>query len=108
MDCPTCGLMNPEAAQRCDCGFDFRVGEIKQCYMSTKVPKRPIMVSIIMIYYILATVWMVFSYLLIASMWEHLPEVQKLYFRSLSTIDYLIISIMAFLNLAGAVVTCSR
>ena len=23
MECPTCGLINPATAQRCDCGFDF-------------------------------------------------------------------------------------
>ena len=28
MTCPTCGLENPESAQRCDCGlyFDRRMG----------------------------------------------------------------------------------
>ena len=24
MDCPNCGLVSPETAQRCDCGYDFR------------------------------------------------------------------------------------
>ena len=23
MNCPQCGLINPETAQRCDCGYDF-------------------------------------------------------------------------------------
>ena len=23
MNCPLCGLINPETAQRCDCGYDF-------------------------------------------------------------------------------------
>jgi hypothetical protein len=23
MKCPRCGLINPEVAQRCDCGYDF-------------------------------------------------------------------------------------
>ena len=23
MNCPSCGLTNPNEAQRCDCGFDF-------------------------------------------------------------------------------------
>jgi hypothetical protein len=23
MDCPQCGLINPNTAQRCDCGYDF-------------------------------------------------------------------------------------
>jgi hypothetical protein len=25
MDCPYCGLINPDSAIRCDCGYDFRV-----------------------------------------------------------------------------------
>jgi hypothetical protein len=24
MTCPVCGLLNPPAAGKCDCGFDFR------------------------------------------------------------------------------------
>jgi hypothetical protein len=27
MDCPTCGLVNPPEAARCDCGFDFAAGK---------------------------------------------------------------------------------
>ncbi len=23
MRCPSCGLINPKTAQRCDCGYDF-------------------------------------------------------------------------------------
>ena len=26
MDCPFCGLINPDSAERCDCGYDFRTG----------------------------------------------------------------------------------
>jgi hypothetical protein len=26
MECPMCGLLNPDTAQRCDCGFDFPSG----------------------------------------------------------------------------------
>lgn len=28
MKCPSCGLHNPESAQLCDCGFDFRRGTV--------------------------------------------------------------------------------
>lgn len=28
MKCPHCGLINPETAQRCDCGYDFQKGTI--------------------------------------------------------------------------------
>jgi uncharacterized membrane protein YhaH (DUF805 family) len=32
MDCPQCQLINPDTAQRCDCGYDFstKTGEEKQ------------------------------------------------------------------------------
>ncbi len=36
MDCPKCGLINPESAQRCDCGYDFGTGEIKQSYLTKR------------------------------------------------------------------------
>jgi hypothetical protein len=30
MNCPTCGLVNPPTAQRCDCGYDFAERRQKQ------------------------------------------------------------------------------
>jgi hypothetical protein len=30
MNCPTCGLVNPPTAQRCDCGYDFAEQRQKQ------------------------------------------------------------------------------
>ena len=32
-DCPTCGLTNPDTAQRCDCGYDFSSRTMKQPYL---------------------------------------------------------------------------
>jgi hypothetical protein len=32
-DCPKCGLVNPPAATRCDCGYDFASGRMKQSYL---------------------------------------------------------------------------
>ena len=29
MRCPNCGLVNPDSAQRCDCGYDFPSGTLK-------------------------------------------------------------------------------
>ena len=34
--CPKCGLINPPAAQRCDCGYDFLSGTIKESYLSSQ------------------------------------------------------------------------
>ena len=32
MQCPRCRLINPETAQRCDCGYDFASGKVKVPY----------------------------------------------------------------------------
>jgi len=32
MKCPQCGLINPEGAMRCDCGWDFETGALKRSY----------------------------------------------------------------------------
>lgn len=37
MKCPRCGLLNPDGAQRCDCGYDFENGNVKTSYL--KQPK---------------------------------------------------------------------
>jgi hypothetical protein len=34
MKCPKCGLINPDTAQRCDCGYDFPSGEMKKSYLA--------------------------------------------------------------------------
>jgi hypothetical protein len=30
MECPICNLINPESAQRCDCGYDFEAHSAKK------------------------------------------------------------------------------
>jgi cellulose synthase/poly-beta-1,6-N-acetylglucosamine synthase-like glycosyltransferase len=42
MKCPKCGLLNPDIARRCDCGYDFVSGEIRQLYLSSKEKKHQI------------------------------------------------------------------
>jgi len=32
VNCPRCGLINPESAMRCDCGWDFETNEVKASY----------------------------------------------------------------------------
>ncbi len=33
-ECPWCGLVNPPEALRCDCGFDFASGQIRESYIN--------------------------------------------------------------------------
>lgn len=33
MECPRCGLLNPETALRCDCGYDFATQTVKASYI---------------------------------------------------------------------------
>lgn len=34
MECPKCGLINPDSAVRCDCGYDFALGTEKESYLT--------------------------------------------------------------------------
>ena len=40
MDRPNCGLLNPPAAERCDCGFDFASRSVKDSLLSAVELKR--------------------------------------------------------------------
>lgn len=40
-NCPNCGLMNPDGAMRCDCGYDFRSGTMQKA--SEAKPGEPSM-----------------------------------------------------------------
>jgi len=39
MKCPRCGLISPEFAQRCDCGYDFTAKTIEKAYFTQTLPK---------------------------------------------------------------------
>ena len=41
MKCPTCRLVNPDTALRCDCGYDFQSGKMEQPYHDgkTSIPR---------------------------------------------------------------------
>ena len=34
MNCPNCRLVNPPAAERCDCGYDFATKSLKSSYLA--------------------------------------------------------------------------
>ncbi len=34
MKCPKCGLINPDTALRCDCGYDFASKEMRESYVA--------------------------------------------------------------------------
>ena len=34
MKCPNCGLMNPDSAMRCDCGYDFVSQQIEESFLA--------------------------------------------------------------------------
>jgi len=35
MNCPECGLINPDTAQRCDCGYDFLSKRVEKPYFTS-------------------------------------------------------------------------
>src|SRR4051812_34357124 len=40
MTCPKCRLESVPSAQRCDCGYDFESGEVKESYFSRELGQR--------------------------------------------------------------------
>jgi tetrahydromethanopterin S-methyltransferase subunit E len=39
-DCPKCKLVNPDIAERCDCGYDFPTGSMQSSYLTAKDRRR--------------------------------------------------------------------
>lgn len=39
MKCSRCGLISPEFAQRCDCGYDFHTKTVEMAYFTQTLPK---------------------------------------------------------------------
>jgi len=39
VECPHCKLINPPTAQRCDCGYDFPSGKMKESYLTERERK---------------------------------------------------------------------
>ena len=44
-DCPTCGLINPSEAQRCDCGYDFETRRMQRSYLRPKQAARTVAIG---------------------------------------------------------------
>jgi hypothetical protein len=40
MECSECGLINPDTAERCDCGFDFASKAMKKPYFTAAIGTR--------------------------------------------------------------------
>ena len=38
MQCPSCKLINPPTAKRCDCGYDFETGKVERPYLQQPLP----------------------------------------------------------------------
>jgi hypothetical protein len=38
-ECPVCRLINPDIAQRCDCGFDFQSRRVEASYANPRDPE---------------------------------------------------------------------
>jgi hypothetical protein len=62
--CPKCKLISPEIASRCDCGYDFAAGEMRQSFIEQKSRKSPISLlrrGIGILFLVLAGAWFLFG-----------------------------------------------
>jgi hypothetical protein len=41
-ECPKCGLVTPDSADRCDCGYDFRNGMVRSPSLLAKTAIRSV------------------------------------------------------------------
>jgi hypothetical protein len=39
--CPKCKLFNPPEAERCDCGYDFKTGQVRGSYLLADAAAKP-------------------------------------------------------------------
>lgn len=49
MKCPTCRLINPDTALRCDCGYDFQSHKMEQPYHDGKTSIPPWIIVVLVI-----------------------------------------------------------
>ena len=42
MKCPNCGLFNPDEAERCDCGYDFKTATLQRSYLPQRNDSKAI------------------------------------------------------------------
>src|SRR5215470_6098387 len=40
MNCPSCRLINPPTAKRCDCGYDFETKTVEASYYNQPLPRE--------------------------------------------------------------------
>lgn len=61
--CPKCKIHNPVTAIRCDCGYDFEAGLIKESYLLAKSERRLLMHVVLSLRAANAVfwLWMLFS-----------------------------------------------
>jgi hypothetical protein len=57
-DCPNCKLVNPDAALRCDCGYDFPSRSMQRSYLTVRDRKLKAgatggLLSLLLLYYLL-------------------------------------------------------
>ena len=41
MKCPNCKLLNPPGAERCDCGYDFELHDVRTSYLTDSPHSAP-------------------------------------------------------------------
>src|SRR5438128_2114395 len=99
-----CGLLNPETAARCDCGYDFSTQSLRSSYLQQTKPvrKRPFLVWVIVIF----SVFGALSGLAVevAGLTGNLPNTRETAnFLALTPVDHLATTFVTCLSVVGTV-----
>ena len=102
--CPACGLINPNSALACDCGHNFEKATLEKPYYKHKLAgKRPILVWVIVAFFLLSASFTLLSFYLILSGAVPLTPAQQTYFEKLTKVDYGLSIVVGVVNLTGAI-----
>jgi hypothetical protein len=110
-ECPRCGLFNPSTAGRCDCGYDFATGAVKDAYFKQELPRafRTFAILVVVLNLVLGAAAIAggnFSEMAGAIMWVVL--IWYLYFRMVAKRNWARITLLVVTFPVGLLLGLSR
>jgi hypothetical protein len=106
MNCPNCGLINPDSTLHCVCGYDFVKGVVeapsKPAVGRRTGAARPAWVWVITVYYVLGGCYGLLSLYLIHIHRLRLGPATGEYIARLTAFDYALAAVLALSNITAA------